>query len=219
MSTKNTAKNAKSTASKASKNTKSPMESAIEQGAFIPDSKPETIQTEAETSSSPANFSPAGAFSESAPSEISPAGSVAGVEETEVEAPATEDAAPAGIEDAEAKYGLERLNDLLTSPETFLAELRQGVEPAVAEAIYAHVIAAKQGKTKRTYSSNVPHLARSTCKDPVAKVWEIAASMPGAQRKDVIVACVLAGVATSTAHTQYQAWKAAGKLGAARKAG
>lgn len=39
-----------------------------------------------------------------------------------------------------------------------------------------------------------------------AKVWEIAESMAGAKRKDVVSACVEAGIALGTAKTQYQHW-------------
>jgi hypothetical protein len=41
---------------------------------------------------------------------------------------------------------------------------------------------------------------------PVAKVWEIASSMPKAERKDVLAACVKAGINEFTAKTQYQRW-------------
>lgn len=37
-------------------------------------------------------------------------------------------------------------------------------------------------------------------------VWEMAYSMPGAKRKDVIAACVAAGIPVGTAKTQYQHW-------------
>jgi hypothetical protein len=43
----------------------------------------------------------------------------------------------------------------------------------------------------------------------VARVWQIATGMPKAERKDVLAACVKAGVNKSTAVTQYYAWKAA----------
>ena len=38
------------------------------------------------------------------------------------------------------------------------------------------------------------------------KVWDMADSMPGAARKDVVSACVEAGINLGTAKTQYQAW-------------
>lgn len=46
----------------------------------------------------------------------------------------------------------------------------------------------------------------STIVLPTKKVWDIADKMPGAKRKDVIAACVQAGIAYGTARTQYQHW-------------
>jgi len=46
----------------------------------------------------------------------------------------------------------------------------------------------------------------SSCELPTKKVWHIADSMPGAKRKEVIEACVAAGIAYGTARTQYQHW-------------
>lgn len=37
-------------------------------------------------------------------------------------------------------------------------------------------------------------------------VWDIAGSLHGAKRKDVIAACVRAGIPEGTAKTQYQHW-------------
>ena len=41
---------------------------------------------------------------------------------------------------------------------------------------------------------------------PTKLVWDIADKMPGAKRKEVIEACVAAGIAYGTARTQYQHW-------------
>ncbi len=41
---------------------------------------------------------------------------------------------------------------------------------------------------------------------PTKVVWEIADSMPGAKRKDVLAALEAKGVAFYTARTQYQKW-------------
>lgn len=41
---------------------------------------------------------------------------------------------------------------------------------------------------------------------PTKMVWEIADSMPKASRKEVMEACVAAGIAYGTSRTQYQAW-------------
>lgn len=47
---------------------------------------------------------------------------------------------------------------------------------------------------------------------PCKRVWAIADSMPGAQRKDVLAACDLEGIAFYTARTQYQSWKHASEV-------
>lgn len=46
----------------------------------------------------------------------------------------------------------------------------------------------------------------STCERPTKRVWDIADSMPEASRKEVIAACVAAGIAYGTSRTQYQHW-------------
>lgn len=46
----------------------------------------------------------------------------------------------------------------------------------------------------------------STTDRPTKKVWDIADKMPNAKRKEVIEACVAAGIAYGTARTQYQHW-------------
>lgn len=129
------------------------------------------------------------------------------------EEPASEPDVPApSIEEAEAGYGKERLSDLLKDRDLFLAECKAGLEPAVAEALFARISNAGGPSAPRSVKNgSIPYLGRSTCKDPVHTVWEIAASMPGAARAEVVTACVVAGVATSTAHTQFQAWRSAGK--------
>lgn len=53
----------------------------------------------------------------------------------------------------------------------------------------------------------------STIKRPCFVVWDTADNMPGARRKDVIEACVQAGVAYYTARTQYQLWLQTSKAG------
>ena len=47
---------------------------------------------------------------------------------------------------------------------------------------------------------------RSAADSPVKRVWAIADEMIGQPRKDVIAACVAAGVNKSTANTQYYHW-------------
>ena len=51
----------------------------------------------------------------------------------------------------------------------------------------------------------------STAIKPTKLVHEIASSMPGASRKEVIAACRARGIAFGTARTQYQAWYKANK--------
>lgn len=46
----------------------------------------------------------------------------------------------------------------------------------------------------------------STVASPVKRVWEIADSMPGAKRKEIIAECIAQGIAFYTARTQYQKW-------------
>lgn len=51
--------------------------------------------------------------------------------------------------------------------------------------------------------------AKSDVESPTKLVWQIADSMPGATRKDIIAACVAKGVHPSTASTQYSRWNKA----------
>jgi DNA-directed RNA polymerase subunit M/transcription elongation factor TFIIS len=55
----------------------------------------------------------------------------------------------------------------------------------------------------------IPKRNKSEVSKPCNLVWDIADKMEGAKRKDVIEACVKAGVAFYTARTQYQLWKQA----------
>ena len=50
---------------------------------------------------------------------------------------------------------------------------------------------------------------KSTIGSPCRVVWDIAEEMEGAKRKDVLAACVEAGVAFYTARTQYQKYREA----------
>lgn len=50
----------------------------------------------------------------------------------------------------------------------------------------------------------IPHI--SVIDNPVKQVWVIADNMWGERRKDIIAACVAAGIAYNTARTQYQAF-------------
>jgi hypothetical protein len=46
-------------------------------------------------------------------------------------------------------------------------------------------------------------------KGATAKVWEIANSLPGADRKAIMAACISAGINPATAGTQYSKWRKA----------
>ena len=63
---------------------------------------------------------------------------------------------------------------------------------------------------------------KSTTERPCKRVWIIADDMlaanPEVKRKDVIAACIAAGVAFYTARTQYQQWLGVRKEMAAREA-
>lgn len=48
--------------------------------------------------------------------------------------------------------------------------------------------------------------AASSVASPTKLVWEIADSMPGASRKEIIAACIEKGVHPATASTQYSKW-------------
>jgi hypothetical protein len=58
----------------------------------------------------------------------------------------------------------------------------------------------------------------STIERPCKRVWDIAESMPGAKRKDILAACVAEGIAYYTARTQYQMLLSVRKEEAAREA-
>lgn len=69
----------------------------------------------------------------------------------------------------------------------------------------------KRPGSPRANGTPIPMLAKSTVESPCLAVWNMADAMPGATRKDVIIKCVEAGVATATAKTQYQRWFVAKK--------
>lgn len=59
-------------------------------------------------------------------------------------------------------------------------------------------------KSKKEQNAAIPHI--SVIDNPVKQVWVIADNMWGERRKDIIAACVAAGIAYNTARTQYQAF-------------
>lgn len=60
---------------------------------------------------------------------------------------------------------------------------------------------------KQSSNGSIPKLNKSEIERPCDRVWAIADEMKGSRRKDVIAACVAAGIAYNTARTQYQQWK------------
>lgn len=64
---------------------------------------------------------------------------------------------------------------------------------------------------KDTQKQQAKYFNSSTIGSPCKAVWDMAGDMPGARRKEVIAACVKAGIAFYTARTQYQQWKTASK--------
>ncbi len=60
--------------------------------------------------------------------------------------------------------------------------------------------------TRKTAGAGSLRPRISTTDRPTKKVWDVADKMPGAKRKEVIEACVAAGIAYGTARTQYQHW-------------
>ncbi len=63
-----------------------------------------------------------------------------------------------------------------------------------------------KAKTARAKATKGRASAPTKKTGPVARVWQLASSMPRAKRKDVVAACVNAGVNIHTAKTQYQRW-------------
>lgn len=62
-------------------------------------------------------------------------------------------------------------------------------------------------------------LRKSSAANPVEVVWNLCDKHKDKRRKDVIELCVRAGVAFYTARTQYQLWKAAGRVQPGQKLG
>ena len=79
------------------------------------------------------------------------------------------------------------------------------------EAEWEKMAAEKAAANPPAKSGKKPRLNKSNIESPCLFVWNMADSMPGAARKDVVAACVEAGVALYTAKTQYQQWYTAKK--------
>jgi hypothetical protein len=87
--------------------------------------------------------------------------------------------------------------------------LVHGIKPAEE----FHQVTEEQHAAHRGEVSN-----KSTIDHPCKMVWVIADEMIGSKRKDVLAACVKAGVAFYTARTQYQQWLTIRKEMAEREA-
>lgn len=61
-------------------------------------------------------------------------------------------------------------------------------------------------KDPTTEKRTIVFTHKSTAERPTKLVWDIAESMKGARRKEVIEECVKQGIAFNTARTQYQQW-------------
>jgi hypothetical protein len=88
-------------------------------------------------------------------------------------------------------------------------QIDEAETPMVAEAIAtaqanADKIANNALATKTI--GGIPVTRESTVERPTKQVWHIADEMKGAKRKEVLDACVKAGIAYYTARTQYQLW-------------
>lgn len=110
--------------------------------------------------------------------------------------------------DAEKLYGAARLKEMLAEgADNFAAELKGGVEDAVARAIFAAMFA-------RPGQRGVGHKIRvlkSTIESPVKAVWDLCDEMSARcagipKRHEVITAAEEMGVASGTARTQHQSW-------------
>lgn len=66
-------------------------------------------------------------------------------------------------------------------------------------------------KTRDSGKGGTVPVNQSTVKSPCRTVWDICEQMKGSRRKDVLEACVKAGVAFYTARTQYQQWLTASR--------
>lgn len=69
----------------------------------------------------------------------------------------------------------------------------------------------KRYESKTDPTSNYHNCVRSTCEKPIATVRRICGEMAGKERKEILAACIKAGVNPSTAATQYSLWKVSTK--------
>lgn len=101
----------------------------------------------------------------------------------------------------------------------FIAALEATLPAKIVSEIKTWAYKHRQPATTRLTAEDKRDLhGASTITRPCKQVWHIADSMPGSQRKDVLAACVVQGIAYFTARTQYQQWQAVQREMAARKA-
>lgn len=110
--------------------------------------------------------------------------------------------------DARDAYQEHRKTLMKAAPESAAPAEAPSTPPATADTTEEAPVA-EEKKSKKAPKAKKEKKAKSgkPRKDgAVAKVWEIANDMPKAARKDVIAACVKAGINENTAKTQYQRW-------------
>jgi hypothetical protein len=96
--------------------------------------------------------------------------------------------------------------------DTLVQEMHDDPKPT-AEPTYDE-LKAKVAELEGQLAAQQNHLLwTSSVQKPVARVREIFCEMFGSQRKDVIAACVNAGIAANTAKTQYQILKGKAERG------
>ena len=122
-----------------------------------------------------------------------------------------EDPTEATPADVEAAYGKQALADLLKDQEGFVVALSEGIEPAIADAIYAALI---RPTRKGRASENIPVIRTSTIDSPCKAAWELYSQMEAEingipNRALAISKAVALGIATGTARTQFQEWSKA----------
>jgi hypothetical protein len=103
--------------------------------------------------------------------------------------------------------------ELMTSEAGFAYVAKQdevSAQQAAADAIANNAVATTKS------IGGIPVTHESVIERPCKQVWHIADAMPGAKRKEVLEACVKAGIAYYTARTQYQQWAQCQKEMAAR---
>lgn len=113
--------------------------------------------------------------------------------------------------DLESSYGKQALADLVKDEEAFYLALQEGIEPAVATAIYQALI--RPHGTHKARPTQ-PKIRQSTVDSPCKFCWdlysELEAKLQGIPpRTEATEKAIASGVATGTARTQYQEWSRA----------